>query len=131
MKYHKNAFTLMELMVVILIVGVLAAALIPLMKGKIDSSKWAEANAAAGMIRQAERAYFMETGKTVTGQLNDADKLKALGIGAGDLNGTYFTAQDYNITAVDSKGTPTVKVTASQTNAPSGTKTLTVDGDWQ
>lgn len=131
MKLSQKAFTLIELMVVILIVGVLAAALIPLMKGKIDSSKWTEANAAAGMIRQAERTYFMETGNTVTGQLNDADKLKALGIGSGDLNGTYFTAQDYDITAVDSKGTPTVKVTGSQAKAPSGSKTLTVDGEWE
>ncbi|MHC4926825.1 MAG: type IV pilin protein [Planctomycetota bacterium] len=131
MKAHQKAFTLIELMVVILIVGVLAAAMIPLMKGKIDSSKWAEANAAAGMIRQAERTYYMETGSTVTGVLSDTAKLTLLGIGSGDLNGTYFVAGDYNITAVSSAGMPTVQVTGSQTNAPSGTKTLTVDGDWQ
>lgn len=131
MKSQQNAFTLIELMVVILIVGVLASALIPLMKGRIDSGKWAEANASAGMIRQAERTYFMETGNTITGQLNDTAKLTALGIDSSGLSGTYFTAKDYNITAVDAEGVPTVQVTGSQANAPSGTKTFTVDGDWQ
>lgn len=45
---HTKAFTLIELMVVVLIVGILAAASVPLMRGRIDSAKWSEANATAG-----------------------------------------------------------------------------------
>lgn len=131
MKFHKNAFTLIELMVVILIVSVLASAMIPLMKGRIDSSKWAEANAAAGMIRETVKVYYLENNQGVTGQLDDSDKLNALGLAEGDLTGTYFSGKDYNITAVNSSGIATVQVTGSQTNAPTGTKTLTVDGDWE
>ena len=77
MKKH-NAFTLIELMVVILIVAVLAAAAVPLMRGRIDRSKWTEANAVAGSIRTSMKTYFMETGNTVTGSLNDASVQQAL-----------------------------------------------------
>ncbi len=131
MKLSRTAFTLIELMVVVLIVGILAAAAIPIMRGRVDDSKWAEANATAGMIRKTVRIYFLETGSGITGPLNDAAKLKALGIEMDELDGTYFSAKDYNITAVDSKGIATVKVTGSQINAPSGSKTLTADGDWE
>jgi len=38
----KKGFTLIELMVVIMIVGILAAVAIPLMRGRVDSAKWSE-----------------------------------------------------------------------------------------
>ena len=59
-----KGFTLIELMVVILIVGILAAASVPMMRGRIDSAKWSEANATAGTIKSAVRVYFAEYGDT-------------------------------------------------------------------
>ena len=58
MKSMFKGFTLIELMVVILIVGVLAAASVPLMRGRIDRSKWTEANATAGTIRTLVKIWF-------------------------------------------------------------------------
>ena len=129
----RKGFTLIELMVVILIVGILAAASIPLMRGRIDSAKWSEANATAGTIKSAVRVYFSEKGNAtaVTGVLSSATIQTALGFSANDLTGTYFVPGDYEITAVDTSGNATIKVTASQTNAPSGTKTLSATGTWQ
>lgn len=129
----RRAFTLVELMVVILIVGILAAAAIPLMRGRIDAAKWSEANATAGTIRAAVRVYFAETGDntTILGTLNDADIQSKLGFTADDLTGTYFTAGDYEITQVSATGVAEVTVTGSQANAPSGSKTLALDGTWQ
>jgi prepilin-type N-terminal cleavage/methylation domain-containing protein len=124
-------FTLIELMVVILIVAVLAAAAVPLMRGRIDRSKWTEANAAAGSIRTAMKAYLMETGNTVTGSLTNASVQQALEIQSGDLTGSYFVAADYQIDSVSADGVAVITVTASQSNAPSGSKTLALDGTFE
>jgi prepilin-type N-terminal cleavage/methylation domain-containing protein len=131
----RKGFTLVELMVVILIVGILAAVAIPLMQGRIDKAKWSEANATAGTIRTAIRAYSAETSVT-TAQglagttLDTAATQAALGFSSSDLEGTYFTASDYTITSVNANGIATITVTASKTEAPSGSYQLTAAGAW-
>jgi prepilin-type N-terminal cleavage/methylation domain-containing protein len=130
---NTKAFTLIELMVVILIVGILAAASVPLMRGRVESAKWSEANAMAGTIRAAARVRFAETGAVPSGTINDA-AMTALGFTAGDLTGTYFVPGDFSIGAADANGNVAVTVTASQPNAPTAgtTKTLSQDGKtWQ
>jgi len=122
-----KGFTLIELMVVILIVGILAAASIPLMRGRIDSAKWAEANAMAGTIQSAARVYFAEKGTIAT-----TTTMTELGFSAGDLTGTYFDSGDFAISAVDtSTGKVEVTVTGDGVGkTPSGTYKLEQDGDW-
>jgi prepilin-type N-terminal cleavage/methylation domain-containing protein len=128
----RKGFTLIELMVVILIVGILAAASIPLMQGRVDSAKWSEANAMAGTVRSAVQAYFAETGSAaaIVGTLDDATLQGLLGFSDTDLTGTYFTPGDYEITAVDADGKATVVVTGSRADAPTGSMTLNPDGSW-
>jgi prepilin-type N-terminal cleavage/methylation domain-containing protein len=131
----RKGFTLIELMVVILIVGILAAAAIPLMRGRIDSAKWAEANATAGTIKSAVRVYFAEKGLTAAracvGAMNVPATQTALGFTQNDLEGTYFAAGDYKIVSVDANGTAVITVKNSKANAPVGTRTLAIDGSWQ
>ena len=132
MTHTKRAgFTLIELMVVILIVAVLAAAAVPLMQGKVDRSKWTEANAAAGAIRSAVKLYFVETGNIVTGNLTDASVQASLKMRDADLTGAYFVPSDYEIDSVSTEGVAVVTVTGSQTNAPAGSKTLKLNGNFE
>ena len=129
---RRHGFTLIELMIVILIIAILAGASIPIMRGKVDEAKWAEAHATAGMIRRAAQVYFLQTGKTVKGKLNNQKKADALGLIPSDLEGTYFVAKNYRITTVDSDGVPTIQVTAQKkVNGMTGNKTLYPNGDWK
>ncbi len=123
-------------MVVILIVGILAAVAVPMMRGRIEAAKWSEAAASAGTIRTAVRTYAAEKGITqantdLTGKTVDT-VLAELGFNAGDLQGTYFTAPSaFTITSIDATtgiGVITVDGTAA---GLTGTKTLDAAGDFK
>ncbi|MFC1792763.1 type IV pilin protein [Planctomycetota bacterium] len=133
----RKGFTLVELMVVILIVGILAAVAIPLMQGRIDKAKWSEANATAGTIRTAVRAYCAETSVAVAianvqTALSVGATQSALGFSATDLEGTYFATADYSITGITPDGIATVEVAnGSKAGAPTdGPYELNATGGW-
>ena len=132
----RKGFTLIELMVVILIVGILAAVAIPIMRGRIDSAKWSEANASAGSIRTAVRAYIAEKGPNYTNYAADVEGGldtvgSTLGFSSTDLDGAYFNQANYVVSAVvaDPPGC-VVTVISTHTEGPSGTGTLAADGGW-
>jgi prepilin-type N-terminal cleavage/methylation domain-containing protein len=134
----RKGFTLVELMVVILIVGILAAVAIPLMQGRIDKAKWSEANATAGTIRTAVRAYAAETSvataiANIKGKaLSDAPTRALLGFSTTDCEGTYFASANYTITDIDANGMAEVTVqNGSKSGAPTnGPYILHTNGTW-
>ncbi len=83
----RKGFTLIELMIVIIIVGILAAVAIPIMQGRIDSAKWSEGRAIMGTIARMLRTHVAEKGNNFT----PVPTLAELGFEPGDLNGTYFS----------------------------------------
>jgi len=82
-----KGLTLIELMVVIIIVGILAAVAIPMMQGRIDSAKWSEGRAVMGIIARSLRSHISEKSNNFT----PVPTLAQLGFETGDLNGNYFS----------------------------------------
>lgn len=128
----RKGFTLIELMVVILIVSILAGVAIPLMQGRIDAAKWSEANAAAGTIRTAVRAYFAEdpvAAQALSSASLGTDTVRnTLGFNVADLTGTYFAPANYTIDSVDASGHATISVSAG--TGLTGSYTLNANGTW-
>jgi len=127
----RKGFTLIELMVVILIVGILASVAIPMLRGRIDAAKWSEGKAMMGSVATAIRAYHAEKGPlgvapTILGVSNTG-----LGFAAGDLTGTYFVDADFSfsVTAMDPL-TFTVTCTPSATTLNPASYQLNQAGTW-
>jgi len=122
-KRARKGFTLIELMVVILIVGILAAVAVPILRGRIEQAKWSEAAATAGAIKTAVRAYYAENPTVAGAWANQAvaGVATTLGFSAGDLTGRYFTQANFTITSVDGDGNAVIAVAAPAGLSGSGT----------
>lgn len=59
----KKAFTLIELLIVIVIIGILAVAALPQYQKMVERSKSAEALSNIGSMRKAQLTYYMEYGQ--------------------------------------------------------------------
>lgn len=132
----RKGFTLVELMVVVLIVGILAAVAVPIMRGRIDQAKWSEANSAAGAIKSAVRTYIAEKGPNhdysdVEGTLDTQSIYENLGFNSSDLDGKYFNQEDYTVSDVAADPPAcAVEVTSTKDGGPSGTGTLDASNEW-
>jgi prepilin-type N-terminal cleavage/methylation domain-containing protein len=129
----RKGFTLIELMVVILIIGILAAVAIPVLRGRADEAKWTEGKAGASTISTSLRAYAAEKGALGTYPPSFAE----LGFIAGDLHGKYFTIANYSIPAcafvvgADPQLTFTIQITSAGTGIVTPTQiTLDQAGNW-
>lgn len=118
MKYRKG-FTLIELMVVVLIVGILASVAVPFLKGRIDSAKWAEGKAIMGSISVAIRAYSAGVGDTEPYGDQTVLTPAVLGFIDSDISGTYFNASNFSWTASYSESqSPPLQFTITATAGP-------------
>ena len=91
MKRLNSGFTLIELMIVVAIIGILAAIAIPQYQNYVARTQVAEGLALASGVKTALTLYYQETGgfpDAGSGKYDDAHKL--LGVAASDdLSGKY------------------------------------------
>ncbi|MBR3631940.1 MAG: prepilin-type N-terminal cleavage/methylation domain-containing protein, partial [Elusimicrobiaceae bacterium] len=68
----KKAFTLVELLVVVLIIGILSAIAIPMYQGAVDKSHWSTMLPGAKAIKDAQEAIKLTNG-LYTSNMEDLD----------------------------------------------------------
>lgn len=90
-----KAFTLIELMVVMIIVGILASVSLPMMSSSRTRATLTEVVTALSYIRTAEIAYYTEYGKYLEADYEHITDIPS--ISAGDLNGKYSAEGDYRV----------------------------------
>ncbi|MFQ5825692.1 MAG: type IV pilin protein [bacterium] len=107
--HERRGFTLVELMITVVIVGILAAVAIPIYQAQVKRAKASEADAALGTIRTALRVYYAENGAYPV--KSSATRVDSIGvdINASDLTGKYFSISNYTYTGTTT--TYTVKAT--------------------
>ena len=86
----RDAFTLVELMIVVVIVAVLALVAIPLMQSNAVGAIMSEGVAGTGTIRTALRLYASQNNGSYAGAT-----LSTLQLASPDLEGRYFAQTDY------------------------------------
>jgi prepilin-type N-terminal cleavage/methylation domain-containing protein len=95
MKKQKG-YSLAELLTVVLIVLVLATIALSLMRGRVDSAKWTEGRARAGLIATAIRAWI--AGYNMAGSWTNAPgslDAEMLGFQANEIKGKYFDESNF------------------------------------
>jgi len=98
---HKTGFTLTELLVVIIIIGIVAVLALPMLIKTIEKAKLGEAATNLNLIRTGEKIYFLEYGEFWYNSDDDG--------GLNDLNienpnsqaNRYFDYEIVGITATD------------------------------
>ena len=81
---NKKGFTLLELLIVVLIIGILAAIALPQYKKAVERSKMAEAVTIVKTIAQAQQRYYL-----LHNEYLDCTGLDALDINLGGTDCTY------------------------------------------
>ena len=122
LKQNKSGFTLLEIIIVIIIVGVLASLALPRFFATVEFSKSAEALNAMGVIRQSLERCFLVTPNTYVGCNLDT------GLGVNNLDiadpglspGTRFTY------VVSVQGANGYVITATRNNTDGGDGVSTI-----
>ena len=108
---RKGGFTLIELMVVVIIVGILAAVSVPIYRGQVRRAIAAEGKALMGSVRSGQLVYYAEK-----------ETFKAIGTATGydsDI-GVDATLNKYFTTYSSSGGATFTATTTKADDTPAG-----------
>jgi type IV pilus assembly protein PilE len=120
----ERGLTLIELLIVIVIVGILAAVAIPTYTGYTQRGRRADAKTALEQLRASQEVFRAENGRYA----NDATDGNALNVLRANWGGPPATVGLYNITMVSNATTFTGTATATGSQSTDGNLTIDQNG---
>ncbi len=123
----RKGFTLVELMIVVIVVGVLAAVAIPMYQLAAERSKATEASAGLGAVRSAMRVYFAEHRSYANASFIDDAAVTVGGIlllRSNDLEGRYFSSACYTFDGAPDATSYTIECDGASSTAPVASEVL-------
>jgi prepilin-type N-terminal cleavage/methylation domain-containing protein/prepilin-type processing-associated H-X9-DG protein len=124
----QKGFTLVELMIVVIVIGVLASVAIPMYQLSAERSRETECVTALGMVRSALRVYYAEHGTYANVNFADGNQVTAggfLDVSDNDLLGRYFSTECYTFDGDAGANTFSIKCDGSASTAPQGSEVAT------
>ncbi|MEI6437983.1 MAG: type II secretion system protein [Candidatus Omnitrophota bacterium] len=105
-RLNQKGFSMIELLVVLLIIGILAAVAAPMFLASSDKAKASEAVAAIGSIRSAERIYAMQHGGStfLDGEIYGAGSIGTQ-LGVDLSNAKYLSPESYKVVLATTEST--------------------------
>lgn len=125
---NRQGFTLVELMIVVIVVGILAAVAIPMYQVSAERARATECVAALGTIRSAMRTYYAEHLTYADASFTDGDQVTnggVLDVTDEDLSGRYFSTDCFTFSGDATANAYSIQCNGSASTAPAASE---VDG---
>jgi len=120
MRNGRKGFTLIELLIVVVIVGILALAAIPLITSNTRDARRAEGEQMMGSLKGQARVSFAKTGTAPA-------TLTVAGVNAAERQGKYFNVSD-TVTVVTANVSARLQADPATTSDGTGTCTFNWSG---
>ena len=120
MRAARRGFTLIELLIVVVIIGILALAAIPLVLNNTRDARRAEGEQLLGAARDFCRTEYAKTGSAA-----NVSAAFTTQIGTGGFSGNYFQVTGFS----DTSGVAGMDASVSTNASPDGTGTM--DFTWE
>ena len=124
-----SGFTLVELMIVVIVVGVLAGVAVPMYQVTAERSKASEATGALGSLHDLMRVHYAEYGSYADASFTDGAQVTVngrLGMTDNDLYGRYFSTECYTFSGAPGANSFTLECDGAASTAPKGSEVSSI-----